>query len=186
MKTYILYIKNMACPRCLWAVESLLDNLGIEYKEVRIGEVITNQPIREIQKIEELKAALLQLGFELLEEKKTRMVERIKIFIAQWIQHENAELEKSRFSDYLVQKIGRDYGSLSTIFSELEHITIEKYMINQKIKRAKELVIFDELNFAQISYELGYSSPAHFSSQFKAITGYSPFQYKKMHKNAEA
>jgi AraC-like DNA-binding protein len=175
----------MACPRCLWAVEGILNKLGIEYKKVKMGEIVTTEPKNKIEHIDKLKNELQSFGFELLEEKKMQLVEQIKVCILYWIHHAITEKEKWKFSDFLVEKINRDYSYLSTIFSEVENTTIEKYIILQKIKKAREFIIFAELNFAEISYELGYSSPAHFSNQFKTVTGYSPLQFKKMIKNTE-
>lgn len=185
MESNVLHIKNMMCPRCLWAVEGIMDKLGIEYEKVKLGEVITTLPKHEIERLEELKEALQKMGFELLEEKKMQIVEQIKGHVIYWIRNADTEKEKCNFSGFLSLKIGRDYSYLSTIFSEVENTTIEKYMILQKIERAKELIIYDEQNFAEISYELGYSSPAHFSNQFKSLTGYSPHQFKVMIKNTE-
>lgn len=183
MESNILHIKNMVCPRCQWAVEGIMDKLGIAYEKVKMGEVTTTVPHDKIENLQELKNALQDLGFEILEEKKMQIAEQIKGYVMYWIKNADIEKEKWNFSGFLSMKIGRDYSYLSTIFSEAVNTTIEKYMILQKIERAKELIIFNELNFTQISYELGYSSPSHFSNQFKLLTGYSPHQFKLMKKN---
>lgn len=175
----------MACPRCLWAVEGILNKLEIDYEKVKIGEIITTKPTSKIKHIVELKAELQKLGFELVEERKMQLVEQIKACVIYWMQHAISAKEKWTFSRFLVLKVNRDYSYLSTVFSEVESTTIERYIILQKIEKAKALIILDELNFAEISYEIGYSSPAHFSNQFKSVTGYSPLQFKKSIKNVE-
>lgn len=185
MESHVLHIKNMVCPRCLWAVEGILNKLRIGYKTVEMGKVITALSVSEIENMKELKNALEKLGFELIEDKKMQLTEQIKGYVMCWIRHADTRKEKQTFSSFLASHLNKDYGYLSSIFSEVENTTIEKYTILQKIKKAKELIIYDELNFSEISFELGYSSPAYFSNQFKAVTGYSPNQFKKMIKSTE-
>lgn len=177
MESHVLHIRNMMCPRCIWAVEGIMNNLGIAFEKIELGQVITTLPKNEIENIQELKKALQELGFELIEEKKKLLTEQIRHLIIFWVEH--IKEENGNFSDFLSSEIGKDYKYLSKVFSEVENLTIEKYLILQKIEKARKLIIFDELNMVQISDMLGYSSSAHFSGQFKHITGYSPFQFKK-------
>ncbi|GAO30394.1 transcriptional regulator, AraC family [Geofilum rubicundum JCM 15548] len=139
-----------------------------------MGQIVTALPKDKIKKMQELKMALLELGFEMLEERQRQIVEQIKGWIFYWIKNSVAEKEKLNLSTFLALKLGRDYSLLSMVFSELEGTTIEKFLIHQRIERAKMLILYDELNFAEISYELGYSSPSHFSNQFKLHTASRP------------
>ena len=179
METRVLHIKNMRCQRCIWAVEKIINKLEFKVEEINMGEVIINVSKDKIDNLQKLNIELEKVGFELIEERKMQIVEQIKAYILYWIQNAPIEMGRQNLSDFISLKVGLSYSFLSTIFSEVENTTIEKYFIRQRIRKAKELILFDELNFAEISYELGYSNPAHFSSQFKSVTGLSPLQYKK-------
>lgn len=152
MESQVLYIKNMVCPRCLWAVEGVLNKLRIGYKAVEMGKVITSSPKSKIKNFDLLKKALEQLGFELIKDKKMQLTEQIKGYVMYWIRQADTRKEKQTFSSFLSSHLNKDYGYLSSIFSEVENTTIEKYIILQKIKKAKELIIYDELNFSEISF----------------------------------
>jgi AraC-like DNA-binding protein len=172
-----IYIKNMVCDRCIRVVKEELDKLGIQVYGIKLGEVhiLSSDKINRQQLAETLHKA----GFELLEDKNIRLVEKIKTLIIDSIHHHPQELTGT-FSEYISHQIGKDYHYLSSLFSSIENITIEKYTILQKIEKVKEYLVYDELNLSEISYKLGYSSVAHLSSQFKQVTGLTPTEFKKL------
>jgi AraC-like DNA-binding protein len=172
-----LYIKNMVCDRCILVVKQELEKLGLPYTSVSLGEVeLSKDPTEEQQ--EQLKDNLAALRFEILDDSRKRLIEKIKSVIIEEVHHR--EDQKHNFSKVLSQKLHKDYSYLSNLFSDVEGITIEKYVIKQKIEKAKELLVYDELNLSEISFRLGYSSVAHLSSQFKKITGLTPSHFKKI------
>jgi len=176
-----LYIKNMVCNRCILVVEQELQKLDIHNYKVILGEVeITNAIPKE--NLNQLQNNLSALGFELLDDSKTRLIERIKNVIIQYIR-DNQEENRQNFSDILSKALHKDYSYLSGLFSEVEGITIEKYIINQKIEKVKELITYDELSVSEIAYKLGYSSVAHLSNQFKKVTGLTPSHFKQVGQN---
>ena len=177
--TYKLYIKNMVCPRCIMAVESILQKLDIPYIEVRLGEATLSVPTEKIDRAQ-LKKELEAIGFELIENQQLRYVEQIKNIVLQFIRSPEIQQSQYTFSHYLSEQTGRDYQYLSKIFSEKEGITIERYIILQKIEYVKELLIYEEFNLSEIAMKLNYSSIAHLSNQFKQITGFAPTQFKKL------
>ena len=168
----------MVSIRCKMLVKSLLDKLGLHYIIVDLGEVEIKEDISPEQR-EQLQIALLKSGLELMDDKKAILVEKIKNAIIEMI-HYADELPKTNFSDYLSEKLHHDYTYLANLFSEVKGITIEHYIIIHKIERVKELLIYDELNLTQISYELNYSSVAHLSAQFKKVTGLTPTFFKNL------
>ncbi len=168
----------MVCNRCIAAVKQLLDELKLKFSALQLGEV-TLQKVPSGKQMKVLKDRLDQLGFELLNDEKMRIIEKIKTIIIEYV-HYGVGDERFNFSDLLTSKILKDYSYLSKLFSETEGITIEKYMINQKVEKVKELIVYDELNLTEIAYQLGYSSVAHLSSQFKKTTGLSPTHFKKI------
>ncbi|HAN17107.1 MAG: AraC family transcriptional regulator [Bacteroidetes bacterium GWC2_33_15] len=177
MNTQTLYIKNMVCPRCIMAVRDIFIRNNIQIVNIKLGEAI----IKGSQiNFELIKSELQKIGFELLEDKKSQLIDKIKTLIIEYIHHGNNQPLKINFSDYLVSKIGKDYNYITSIFSSVENITIEKYIIKQKIEKVKELIIYDELNLSEIAMNLNYSSIAHLSSQFKNETGLTPTQFKKI------
>ena len=175
-----LYIKNMVCHRCVLAVEQELKKQGITAR-VDLGEVETTDDIPK-EKLEQFGRAISALGFELLDNSKNQLIEKIKNVIIQHVHH-SGEDRKHKFSEMLSKALQKDYSYLSGLFSEVEGITIEKYIINQKIEKVKELLVYDQLSLSEIAYELGYSSVAHLSGQFKKVTGMTPSQFKKMGEN---
>lgn len=171
-----LYIKNMVCNRCILVVKQQLEKLKISSCRVTLGEVETAGDIPHAR-IEQLQKSLATLGFELLDNSKQQIIEKIKNVIIQQVHHTKEE-NNQNFSDLLSKSLHKDYSYLSSLFSEVVGITIEKYIINQRIEKVKELIIYDELNLSEIAYQLGYSSVAHLSTQFRKITGLTPTHFK--------
>lgn len=173
-----LFIKNMVSVRCKIVVKEELNKLGIQFAIVDIGEVNLMEDITPEQK-EEFRAALLTSGLELMEDKKSVLIEKVKNIIIDMV-HYKEDLIKIKFSDYLSEKLNHDYSYLSNLFSEVQGITIEQFIIAHKVERIKEMIIYDELNISEIAWKLNYSSVAHLSNQFKKVTGLSPSHYKQL------
>lgn len=174
----ILHIKNMVCNRCKMVVKSELKKLGINPLNIELGEVTIEKDLDASEK-ERLDIVLKELGFELIDDKKGRYIEKIKSLIIKLIHEQNNDL-KITLSDYLTQNVYHDYFYLSNLFSEIEGTTIEKYFIAQKIERVKELLAYKELSLGEIAFQLNYSSVAHLSNQFKKVTGLSPSHFKNI------
>jgi AraC-like DNA-binding protein len=172
-----LYIKYMVSLRCKMLVKQELQKLGITDMGIELG-VAEVAEISQDQR-SKLKANLKKSGLILLEDKKSIIIEKIKNLIIEMI-HYSEELPAVNYSDYIAEKLGYDYTYLANIFSEVKGITIQQFIINHKIERAKELLIYDELSLTEISYRLHYSSVAHLSNQFKKITGLTPTFYKQL------
>jgi len=167
----------MVCPRCIETVEQVLTDSGFKVTGIKLGEAeIDKTPSTE--QMEALSAALQKRGFELLIDKKSRMVGQIKSEIIRLVHHNNDEILNINLSNHIVDLIGADYSSISHLFSSEEGITIEKFTILQKIEKVKELISYGELTTSEIAFKMGYSSAAHLSKQFKKITGLTPGQYK--------
>jgi len=173
-----VYVKYMVSQRCKMMVRDALIALGVHVITVDLGVAEIKEDLNLAQH-DELKETLLHAGLELLDNKKTILVEKIKNVITEMV-HYNDELPKCNYSDYISDTLGYDYTYLSNIFSEVKGITIQQYIILHKIERVKELLLYDELNLTQISYKMHYSSVAHLSNQFKKITGLSPTFYKQL------
>jgi AraC-like DNA-binding protein len=173
-----LYIKFMVSLRCKMMVKEELSKLGINYVVLDLGVVEVLEDITLEQRVE-LKKNLLKSGLELLDDKRSILIERIKNVIIEMIHHTD-ELPKVNYSDYISEKLDYDYTYLANTFSEVKGITIQQFIIINKIERAKELLIYDELSLTEISYKLHYSSVAHLSNQFKKITGLTPTFYKEL------
>jgi AraC-like DNA-binding protein len=159
-------------------VKEELKKLGLNYVIVDLGMVEILEDITEKQ-YEELKHNLLKSGLELLDDKKSILIEKIKNVITEMIHHSD-ELPKENYSDYISEKLDYNYTYLANTFSEVKGITIQQFIILHKIERVKELLLYDELNLTEISYKLNYSSVAHLSNQFKKVTGLSPSFYKQL------
>lgn len=168
----------MVSLRCKMMVTDELDKLGISHAIVELGTVEVLGEFSHENR-EKLRANLLKSGLVLLDNKKSILIEKIKNVIIEMV-HYSDELPKVNYSEYISDKLGYDYTYLANTFSEVKGITIQQYIIIHKIEKVKELLLYDELNLAEISYKLHYSSPAHLSNQFKKITGLTPSFYKKM------
>lgn len=178
MEMNTLFIKNMVCNRCIMVVQSELDKLGLDVKNIKLGEVILDKKLSDEEK-QKLEEAIKPLGFEVIDDRKSRMIEKIKNIIIELVHHQDNDI-KINLSDVLSSKLHHDYNYLSNLFSEVEGITIEKYFIAQKIEKVKELLVYDELSLSEIAFRLNYSSVAYLSNQFKKVTGLSPSHFKKI------
>ncbi|HVA97845.1 MAG TPA: AraC family transcriptional regulator [Bacteroidia bacterium] len=173
-----LYIKYMVSNRCKIVVKEELTKLGLHFIIVDLGEVEIMENI-SAEQLDQLQVALRISGLELMDDKKAILIERIKNVITEMVHHTD-ELPKMNYSDFISEKLQYDYTYLSNIFSEVKGITIQQFIIVHKIERAKELLLYDELNLTEISYKLHYSSVAHLSNQFKKVTGLTPSHYKQL------
>jgi AraC-like DNA-binding protein len=174
----LLFVKNMVCNRCILVVKQRLTALSLSYEKVELGEIsLAEPPADEIFNL--LKQDLHLLGFELLDDRKASIVSRVKSCIIKYIHCEDEEVINKKLSVLLSEKLNTDYNYLSSLFSSIEGITIEKYVILQRIERAKELLAYNELSLNEIACKLSYSSVQHLSLQFKKITGLTPSQYKQ-------
>jgi len=170
-----LYIKNMVCPRCVMAVEQLLQSMNLKVLYIQLGEVLLEDPFTSTQ-LQHFQTELRKLGFELLDDARKQQIDKIKSIVIDHIHYK--EDEKFAFTDVLSKALHKEYSILSKLFSETEGITIEQYVILQKIEKVKELLVYNEMNLNEISFKLGYSSVAHLSAQFKKVTGLTPSQFK--------
>jgi len=173
-----LLIKNMVSLRCKMIVRSELEQLGLHATILELGEVEITEELSPQQQ-DSLKVALIKYGLELMEDKKSMLIERIKNIVVEMI-HYSDEPPVLNFSTYLSEKLNYDYNYLSNLFSEVKGTTIEHYIIAHKIERAKELLIYNELTLTEIAEKLHYSNVAHLSNQFKKVTGLTPTFFKNM------
>lgn len=180
MSTNTLLIKNMVCRRCIMAVEDLFQRLAIPYEQVLIGEVHTSAGLSN-EKREALKKALERIGFVLLDNRMSSLIENVKQHVIKKARNQLSEKEASlKLSDYLSSKLLHEYTYLSSLFSSIEGRTIENYFIEQRIEQAKELLTYGEMTLSQIALELEYSSTAHLSAQFKKVTGLTPTHFRQI------
>lgn len=169
----------MVCDRCIKVVRDVLSEQHLGIETIELGEVQLKNPI-EKEKIPALEKALETEGFELIDDKRSRIVSQIKSLLIELIHYGDLEEMHQNISDYLSGKLHKDYPYLSNLFSESENLTIEQFVIYQKIEKVKELLVYDEMSLGEIAFKMGYSSTAHLSSQFKKITGFTPTQFKKL------
>ncbi|MCW3466062.1 helix-turn-helix domain-containing protein [Chitinophaga nivalis] len=173
-----LYIKNMVCIRCKMLVKEELTKLGLPFGMVELGEAEVLSTISAEQH-SQLKSALLKWGLELMDDKKSILIQKVKNVIIELVHYTDEPLTIN-FSEFLSQKLNYDYTYLANLFSEVQGITIEKFIIAHKIERVKELLVYNELNLTQIAYLLHYSSVAHLSTQFKKVTGLTPSHFRQL------
>ncbi len=174
------YVKYMVSHRCKMLVKFELRKLHIPFESVDLGVIELKEPLSPEQH-DLLDMHLKRSGLELLDDRKNVLVEKVKLVIIEMI-HYAESLPKQNYSDYISEKVGYDYTYLSNVFSEVKGITIQHFIILNKIERVKELILYDELSISEIAYRLNYSSVAHLSAQFKKVTGLSPAYFKSMAK----
>jgi len=170
-----LYVKNMVCPRCITAVEKVFIQNNVQPIQIQLGEISLDKELDK-EDIIKIGLQLRELGFELLDDQKTKQIERIKSIIIHHVHHLNDS--KFVFSDLLANELNKEYSQLSKLFSSTEGITIEQFVILQKIEKVKELLVYNQMSLSEIADVMGYSSVAHLSSQFKKIIGLTPSQFK--------
>lgn len=179
----ILHVRNMVCPRCIAAVWQIAHAAELPVQAVRLGEVELDEiPAGEAWR-DAFAKGLQEQGFELLDDRRSQLISRIKSMIVQWV-HYDAEPPREKYSTLISEALLQDYSALSRLFSETEGVTIEQFIIRQKTERVKELLSYDELNLSQIADKLGYSSVAHLSAQFRKVTGMAPSAFKGLHRGA--
>lgn len=171
-----IYIKYMVSNRCKMVVKEELKKLGLHFIVLDLGEVEVMETL-STEQLAQLKVALLNSGLEIMDDKKAVLIEKIKNVITEMV-HYSDEVLQMNYSEYISEKLDYDYTYLSNLFSEVKGITIQQFIIAHKIERAKELLLYGELNLTEISYKLHYSSVAHLSNQFKKVTGLSPTDFK--------
>ncbi len=171
-----LYIKNMVCDRCRMTIARVLDDLEVPYRHIDLGEVeLASEPTHQF--LEDFKEKISPLGFELIEDRNSRIISKIKAAVIDLARN---KVSRYKLSTYLSELLNKDYNSLSSLFSSVEGITIEHFLILQKIEYVKELLAYDELSLSEIASKLQYSSSPHLSSQFKKVTGLTPGQFKSL------
>ena len=169
----------MVCDRCKAAVKNELDQAGMTYSSLELGEVeLSKAP--DTSQMEKFKSGIERLGFELIEDKPARDVNLIKQTVLDWVRGQEKANRKLKFSAFLSERMHRDYSSLSSLFSGVEGTTIERYLIGQKIELVKELLVYNELTLSEIAHRLNYSSVQHLSNQFRKFTGLTPSHFKKV------
>lgn len=173
----------MVCNRCVMVVEKQLIEMGFTPVSVVLGEVDIGEQELTTSQIEEVNSAMRLLGFELLDDKSSKLIEKTKLLLIDYVENHLSDEYKVNISDYLGSLLNYDYSYLSNLFSALSGITIEHFLIQLKIEKVKELLIYNEFTLSEISYQLGYSSVAHLSGQFKRVTGFTPSEFKKGKEN---
>ncbi len=177
-ETHTLHIKNMVCHRCIMAVDHALRTLNLHPLSVELGIAVIAEELTPDLRMR-IKETLETLEFELIDDRRIQTVQQMKDLIVKLVHYSTNEIIHTNLSNYLAHTIGKNYGTLSKMFSEVTGTTVEKYFIAQKIERAKELLTYNELTLSEIAYLLGYSSTAYLSAQFKSMTGLTPTQFKQ-------
>ena len=178
-KTVELNIKNMVCGRCVKVVTQVMEAHGVKLNSISLGKVVVKEELTP-EAMEQIRSALQQEGFDLIDDQKAKLIESIKKLVIEKIHRLELDEMRENFSDYLSSQLHREYNYLSNLFSASENTTIEQFIILQKIEKVKELLVYDEVPVSDIAFRLGYSSQAHLSNQFKKITGFTPVQFKKL------
>lgn len=173
-----IFIKNMVCPRCIQSIRNEAEKLGLKPLNVSLGEIELNDNQTTPEQLAQFEKAIRKAGFELIEEKKNLLVERVKTLIRQTIHHSQKPL-KVTWSEMIAGELHYEYNYISNLFTATEGSTIEQYIIKQKVEKVKELLINDELSLSEIAWELGYSSNAYLANQFKKVTGMTPGAFRK-------
>ena len=176
-----MFVKNMVCDRCIMTVKQRLELMAVPYEAVRLGEITFTQPPSE-QQLNSMHSDLHNFGFELLTNRKSALISRIKSYIITYVHGDAKNLPDKKFSVMLAEKLQVDYSYLSSLFSSVEGITIEKYIILQRVERIKELLTYNEASLNEIADDMRYSSVQHLSQQFRKVTGLTPSQYKQSSK----
>ena len=177
----LLHIKYMVSLRCILMVQEVLNNLGIAYTDLELGRVeITDDLTKE--QYDQLNLNLRKMKLELLDDARHILIEKVKIIVIEMVHHAD-KFPNINFSAYISEKLNLDYAYVSNVFSEVKGITLQQYIIIHRIERAKELLIYDELSVKEIAFKLNYSSVAHFSNQFKKVTGFTPIEFKQLRSN---
>ncbi|MEY8594008.1 helix-turn-helix transcriptional regulator [Butyricimonas hominis] len=175
---HVIFIKNMVCNRCILVIKQILKDLQFTPLQVDLGTAVVKEELTSDDR-EVIRKALEEYGFELIDDKRQRIIEQIRTSIIQLVHYEG-NLSKLKLSGYLKEKCHYDYSFLSKLFTEMNGISIEKYYIAQKVERIKELLFYDELSISEIADKLQYSSVAHLSTQFRNVTGMSPSEFKRL------
>lgn len=170
-----IFIKNMVCSRCIAAVDSIFNNMGIDVSQISLGEVETQNHLSD-NTLRNLDLKLKSIGFEIVQDATQKLIEKIKTLVIQKVSEEDLP-DDFVLSQFLSSALHRDYSALSKLFSQNENVTLEHYFILQKIEKVKELLLYRERNLTEISQKLGYKSVQHLSAQFRKITGLSPTQF---------
>jgi len=173
----------MVCDRCIRVVRDELQHLGLDVRSIALGEVVVSGTM-DSRMTGEVKGVLERNGFELIEDKRTKTIEKIKLAVLKLVREERQKNDRPlKTSSFVARELGQEYQSVSALFSTMEGVTIEQYVILQRIELVKELLKYDELTLSEISYKVGYSSVQHLSNQFKKVTGLTPSQFKQLVKN---
>ena len=175
-----LLIKNMVCPRCISAAKAILESEGLTVKSISLGDAETEEELTQDQLLS-VGSKLKDIGFELLDDPRSQLIEQIRVSVLEWVRMDK---ERIKLSDYLSTRLHKDYSTLSKMFSEVRGVTIERFSILHRIEYVKELLCYSQLSTSEIAYRLGYSSPAHLSSQFKQVTGMTPKGFRELDKHS--
>ena len=173
-----IYIKNMVCIRCKMVVKSELERLGLQWESVDLGETVVKDPV-SLEQLKQLNEGLKKSGLEIMDDKKSQLIEKIKTIVIEQIHYAEEPLD-IKFSDFLISKLNYDYTYLSNLFAQTQGITLEHYIINHKIEKVKELLVYEELTISEIAFKMNYSSAAHLSKQFKKVTGLTASEFKRL------